>query len=448
MTAATLSLPQVGREQPLPPGPRMPRALHTLAWIKRPLPFLEGARAKYGDTFTIHVGRETFVIVSDPIDVKQIFLGDPAIYHAGKANIILLPFLGDHSLLLLDGDQHMRQRRLLLPSFHGEKMRANVALMREIAAREVASWPTGEPFAVHPRMQRLTLEVIVRVVFGVDEDSPHVDELRRQLANLVNTLTQPWAMRKVLIHGPVQAHRRRVFGELLDPIDRIIARVIDERRRRGDAAERDDVLSTMLQARHEDGSPMGDQELRDELVTLLVAGHETTATALAWALERLTRHREALERLYDDSDERHEEFVDGVIRETLRLRPVIPLVGRMLQQPQRIAGWDLPAGTRVAPSVYLVHRRSDVYPDPAAFKPERWLGVRPNPYTFLPFGGGVRRCLGASFAETEMRAVLGAIVDTVRLRAERPEKDERVARRAITLVPREGARVIATRTAA
>lgn len=432
---------------PLPPGPRMPAALQTLAWLKRPLPFLERARAKYGDAFTMRIGRETLVALTDPIDIKQVFTGDASVYYAGKANIILLPFLGSNSLLLLDGDAHMSQRRLILPSFHGERMRANVGLMEEIAAREVAAWPVGEPFAVHPRMQALTLEVIVRVVFGVDEDSPHVAELRRQLSTLVNALTKSSAMVKVLLHGPVNAHRRRVFRTLLDPADAVIARVIAERRARDDLSERDDVLSTLLLARHEDGTPMDDQELRDELVTLLVAGHETTATALSWALERLTRHPDALARLYDDGDDAHDEYVDAVIRETLRLRPVIPFVGRVLQEAQRIAGYDFPAGTRVAPSIYLVHRRPDLYPDPAAFKPDRWMGVRPNPYQFLPFGGGIRRCPGASFAETEMRAVLGAIVSTVRLRPAEA-KSEHVTRRAITLVPSEGARIVATRAAA
>jgi cytochrome P450 len=231
---------------------------------------------------------------------------------------------------------------------------------------------------------------------------------------------------------------------VLDPVDEIIAAVIADQRRRDDLADRDDVLSMLLLARHEDGSPMDDVELRDELVTLLVAGHETTATALAWALERLTRHPAALERLTEEVRAGGgDEYVDGVIRETLRLRPVIPFVGRVLQEPQTIAGWELPAGARVAPSIHLMHRRPDIYPDPTAFRPERWLGVRPNPYTFLPFGGGIRRCLGASFAETEMRAVLRAIVGSVQLRPAAPE-NERVGRRVITLVPARGAEIIAT----
>jgi cytochrome P450 family 135 len=443
-TATTAPPPRLTRRPSLPPGPRMPRALQTLGWLSRPFQFVERARAKYGDTFTMEIGRDTFVVLSDPADVKQVFTGDPAVFHAGAANIILLPFLGHKSVLLLDGAQHLGQRRLLLPPFHGEKMRRHVELMEEIAAREVASWPRGVPFAAHPRMQGVTLEVIMRIVFGVDEGDPKLAELRTRLRRFLGSTANPREMRKLLLYGPEKADRRRIYAHVLDPVDEIIAAVIADQRRRDDLADRDDVLSMLLLARHEDGTPMDDVELRDELVTLLVAGHETTATALAWSLERLTRHPAALARLTEEVRAGGgDEYVDGVIREALRLRPVIPFVGRVLQEPQTIAGWDLPPGTRVAPSIHLVHRRPDVYPDPAAFRPERWLGVRPNPYTFLPFGGGIRRCLGASFAETEMRAVLRAIVATVDLQPAAPAS-ERVGRRVITLVPARGAEIIAS----
>jgi cytochrome P450 family 135 len=427
----------------LPAGSRMPRALQTAAWISRPLPFIERARAAYGDVFTMRIGRETFVVLADPEAVKQVFTGDPAIYHAGEANVILLPFLGSKSVLLLDDAAHLSQRRLLLPPFHGEKMRRHVGLMREIAEREVARWPRGVPFEAQPRMQAVTLEVIMRVVFGVEQDDPLLATLRDRLRTLLASTVSPRELRRLLFYGPERAARRRIFARVLDPVDAIIAQIIDGHRRRDDLADRDDVLSMLLLARHEDGTPMDATELRDELVTLLVAGHETTATALAWALERLTRHPGALDRLTEEVRAGGEEYVDAVIRETLRLRPVIPFVGRRLTEPQTIAGHDLPAGARVAPSIHLVHRRADLYPEPAAFRPERWLGVRPNPYAFLPFGGGVRRCLGASFAETEMRAVLAAVVGQVRLRPARPES-ERVGRRVVTLVPARGAEIIAT----
>ena len=445
MEAATVaSPPRLARRAPLPPGPRMPRAMQTLGWLSRPFQFVERARAKYGDTFTMHIARDTFVVLSDPADVKQVFTGDPSIYHAGVSNIILLPFLGHKSVLLLDGAQHMSQRKLLLPPFHGEKMRRHVDLMTEIAEREVAAWPRGVPFAVHPHMQTVTLEVIMRIVFGVDDGDPRLAELRQRLRTFLEASASGRELRKLLLVGPEKADRRRIFAHVLDPVDEIIAQVIADRRQLDDLEDRDDVLSMLLLARHEDGTPMDGVELRDELVTLLVAGHETTATALAWALERLTRHPAALERLTEEVRAGEgDEYVDGVIRETLRLRPVIPFVGRKLSEPQTIGAWDIPAGARVAPSIHLMHRREDIYPEAAAFRPERWLGERPNPYTFLPFGGGVRRCLGASFAETEMRAVLGAIVRSVRLAPARPES-EKVGRRVITLVPGRGAEIIAT----
>lgn len=444
MEATTAPLPRVSRRAPLPPSPRMPRAVQTLGWLRRPFPFIERARASLGDTFTIHIARDAFVVLSDPADVKQVFTGDPSVYLAGVSNDILLPFLGHKSVLLLDGAAHMSQRRLLLPPFHGEKMRRHVDLMREIAEREVAQWPRGVPFQAHPHMQAVTLEVIMRIVFGVDEGDPQLAELRARLRTLLEATVAPGELRKLLFYGPQKADKKRIYGHVLDPVDETIAQIVAQRRTRDDLEERDDVLSMLLLARHEDGSPMDGTELRDELVTLLVAGHETTATALAWALERLTRHPQALERLTEEvRADAGDEYVDGVIRETLRLRPVIPFVGRKLSAPQTIGGWDLPAGVRVAPSIHLMHRREDVYPDAAAFRPERWLGVRPNPYTFLPFGGGVRRCLGAAFAETEMRAVLAAIVRGVRVQAARPES-EKVGRRVITLVPGRGAEIIAT----
>ncbi|WP_445148245.1 cytochrome P450 [Baekduia sp. Peel2402] len=444
MEASTAPLPRVAKRAPLPPGPRMPRAMQTIGWLSRPFQFVERARANYGDTFTMHIARDTFVVLSDPADVKQVFTGDPSVFHAGVSNIILLPFLGHKSVLLLDGAAHMSQRKLLLPPFHGEKMRRHVDLMREIAAQEIAQWPRGVPFQAHPHMQKVTLEVIMRIVFGVDEGDPRLAELRGRLRTLLESTVSTKQLRKLLVLGPERADKRRIFGPVLDPVDETIAAIIADRRTHDDLEDRDDVLSMLLLARHEDGSPMDAVELRDELVTLLVAGHETTATALAWALERLVRHPAMLERLTDEvrADE-GDEYVDGVIRETLRLRPVIPFVGRKLSEPQTIGGWDLPAGARVAPSIHLVHRREDIYPEAAAFRPERWLGTRPNPYTFLPFGGGVRRCLGAAFAETEMRAVLAEVVRNVRLAPARPES-EKVGRRVITLVPGRGAEIIAT----
>jgi cytochrome P450 len=427
---------------PLPPGPRLPAPLQNLGWFARPYPFVERARRRYGDTWTMRIVGQTFVVLSRPEDVKQVFTGDPAIFHAGEGNVILLPFLGHQSVLLLDDGAHMRERKLLLPPFHGERMRRHVELMREVAEREVARWPKGVPFAVHPHMQDVTLEIIMRVVFGVAEGDARLAVLRDRLSTFLHTISSGRQMMRLLAYGPIRADRRRIFARVLDPVHAVIAQIIAARRGAADLEQRDDVLSLLLLARDEDGAPMTDEELRDELMTLLVAGHETTATALSWALERLTRHPETLARLTEEVRTGDDAYVDAVIRETMRLRPVLPFVVRRLTQPQTVGGWDLPAGANVAPSIHLIHRREELYPEPAAFRPERWLGVRPGPYTYFPFGGGVRRCLGASFAEFEMRAVLQAIVETVDLRPARPE-DEGVGRRVITLVPARGGEVIA-----
>src|SRR3954452_12312702 len=238
MTATTAPLPRLARRTALPAGPRMPRAVQTIGWLSRPFQFVERARASYGDTFTMHIARDTFVVLSDPADVKQVFTGDPAIYHAGVSNIILLPFLGSKSVLLLDGAAHMRQRRLLLPPFHGEKMRRHVDLMAEIAEREVASWPRGVPFKAHPHMQKVTLEVIMRIVFGVDEGDPRLAELRTRLRRFLGSTASPREMRKLLFHGPEKAEQRRIYADVLDPVDEIIAAVIADHRDRDDLAER------------------------------------------------------------------------------------------------------------------------------------------------------------------------------------------------------------------
>lgn len=426
----------------LPPGPAAPRAWQTAGWVLRPYGTMDRAHQQFGDRFTLRFGAATFVVLADPADVKEVFTGDPGVFHAGKGNVILLPFLGEKSILLLDDAEHLSQRKLLLPPFHGDRMRAHVPLMEEVAAREVASWPTGEPFKLQPRMAKLTLEVILRIVFGVDEGSALFAQARTELAKVLDAGAELRRMLKLITLGPERVHRERMFADIFDPVDRVIASLIEEHRARPDLADRDDILSMLLLARHEDGAPMSDQELHDELLTLLIAGHETTATALSWAIERLVRHPEQMARLTESLAAGETEYVDAVIRETLRLRPVLPFAVRELTEDTVVGGWSYPAGTWLAPSIHLVQRRPDLYPDPHAFQPERWLGVRPNPYEYFPFGGGVRRCIGAAFAETEMRAVLAAIVSKVQLSPVRPES-ERVRRRVITLVPAHGTEIIA-----
>jgi cytochrome P450 len=391
--------------------------------------------------FTLKIVHEgTWVMVSDPEAVKQVFTGDPRVFHAGEGNRILEPALGPNSVLVLDERPHISQRRLLLPSFHGERMQGYRQTMAEIAAREIASWPTGVAHGVRPRMQAITLDIILSTVFGVGEGE-RTAELRDALRRFLDLTTNPRVLLPVLLIGPHRATRMRWFRRRIESVDRLIYREIGERRRSEDLEQRDDILSLLVAARHEDGSPMSDEEMRDELLTLLVAGHETTATALAWAVERLARHPDKLSRLREEVEAGESRYLTATIQETLRLRPVISIVLRHLTEPVQIGGYELPAGVSVAPSIYLVHANPEVYPDPGRFLPERFLDNPPGTYTWIPFGGGVRRCLGASFAQFEMAVVLEELVKRHRIRPSRPDP-ERVFRRAITETPRRNAEVI------
>jgi cytochrome P450 len=421
----------------------MPRAAQTIGWIARTGPFLERCHERYGDVFSVRIAHEgTWVMLADPEHVRQVFTGDPKVFHAGEANAILRPVVGDNSVLLLDEQQHLAQRKLLLPPFHGERMQRYGELMREVADQEIANWPHGEPLQLWPRMQAVTLEVIMRAVFGMEEGA-RLDELRQCLRTTLDWTTRPSQMAALALLGPERLERMPGFRDRYADVDALLYKEIRARRADEDLDERDDIMSLLLQARHEDGSPMSDEELRDELVTLLVAGHETTATALAWGIERLVRHPDKLERLREEALAGGDEYVDAVAKETLRLRPVIPIVVRRVTEPVEIGGFTIPAGWKVGPCIYLMHRHASVYdPDPTAFRPERFLEKPAGTYTWIPFGGGIRRCIGASFAVFEMKTVLSAIARTVDLSAVRPE-GEHVVRRAITLTPNRGAEVIA-----
>jgi cytochrome P450 family 135 len=426
----------------LPAGPRMPAALQTAIWVRRAQWLLGQCAARFGDVFRLQIAREgTWIILSDPEHVKQVFTGDPEVFHAGEGNRILLPLLGEHSLLLLDEDAHMEQRKLLLPPLHGQRMQRYGQLMSDIAAAEIERWPSGVTYPVRPRMQAITLEIILRTVFGL-EQGERLEALRVELRSLLDTLTRPHMFLFPVLMGPERLASFAPFRRLHDRVDELIYAEIGERRRAPDLDRRDDILSMLLEARHEsDGSPMNDREIRDELLTLLVAGHETTATALSWAVERLIRHPEKLSRLAEEVQVGQREYLEAVVTETLRLRPVISLVARFLRAPVEIGGWELPAGVTVAPSIYLVHRRPDVYPNPERFEPERFLERSPGTYTWIPFGGGVRRCIGGSFAHFEMQVVLTELVKRRSLRPARPAS-ERVFRRAITETPRHDAEVV------
>jgi cytochrome P450 len=420
----------------------MPSGVQTGIWVRRAQWFLGQCAARFGDVFRIRIAREgTWIVLSNPEHIKQVFTGDPKVFHAGEGNRILLPVLGEHSLLLLDEEPHMEQRKLLLPSLHGKRMQSYAELMTEIAADEIDRWPSGEPYPLRPRMQAITLEIILRAVFGL-EQGERLETLRVELRRLLDILTRPEMFLMPVLLGPERLAHFGPFKRLHERVDELIYAQIAERRRAPDLDRRQDILSMLVAARHEsDGSPMTDKEIRDELVTLLVAGHETTATALSWAVERLTRHPDKLARLTEEVRVGEKEYLEAVVTETLRLRPVISLVARYLRAPVEIGGWQLPAGVTVAPSIYLVHRRPDVYPNPERFEPERFLDGAPGTYTWIPFGGGVRRCIGGSFAHFEMQVVLAELVKRWSLAPARPEP-ERVFRRAITETPRHDAEVV------
>jgi cytochrome P450 family 135 len=427
----------------LPPGPRTPGALNAVSFTRDPVNFLERQWRRYGDAFSINFpGFGRMAYFADPAHVKELFTGDARTFHAGEANgRVLEPALGTYSLLTLDESEHMRQRKLLLPAFHGERVRRYGELIAEIAAREVATWPLRTPFALRPRMQAVTLDVILRAVFGVRGEE-RLQRFRTTLPQLTEAsgvvMWLPFLRRNL---GPWSPWMR--FLRIRRAVDELVYDEIRRRRAELDAAERDDVLSMMLEARHEDGSAMSDQELRDELITLLTAGHETSATALAWAFERLVRTPAALERLQSEVEGDDDRYLDAVIKETLRVRPVVIDVARVVKRDVQVGAWRIPAGKIVVPAIALVQRRPDLYPDPLAFRPERFLASDEDlpSYSWIPFGGGVRRCIGAAFAQFEIKVVLRTVLAEARLEAADPAP-ERQRSRHVTLVPEHDATVV------
>ncbi|HWM55557.1 MAG TPA: cytochrome P450 [Solirubrobacterales bacterium] len=428
-----------------PPGSRAPALVQGLRYVRDPLGFLSGLQRRYGDVFSVafpYFGR--VVYVASPELVKAVFTGSPDQFHAGEANATVLePALGPNSVLTLDEGPHMRQRKLLLPPFHGERIGHYGELMREITLREMESWPVGEPFALRPHTQRITLAVIMRAVFGVHDEErlARFERLIDDFSQRVNLITSFPALRRDL--GRWSPWSR--FLRSREALDEFIYEEIAIRR--AEAAgegEGDDVLSLLLQARHDDGSPMSDEELRDELVTVLGAGHETTATALAWAMERLLRTPRALQRLRESIAAGEDDYLAATAKETLRARPVILDVARKLTAPAEIGGYQLAAGTFVMPAIAALHYREDLFPQPQEFRPERFLDGKADNYAWIPFGGGVRRCIGAAFAEYEMKVILRAILERADLEAPDP-KPERVKVRNITLAPGKGAQVTLTR---
>lgn len=424
-----------------PPGPKGPAALQMLSYARDPLGWLIGLQRRYGDVFTVsfpYFGRAVYV--ASPELVKSIFTGSPSLFHAGEANATVLePALGPHSVLTLDDEPHMRQRKLLLPPFHGESVHRYGELIREVTVKEMQSWPLGEAFSLRPHTQRITLAVIMRAVFGVHDDQrlARFERLIDTFSQRVNLITALPPLRRNLGRWSPWAR----FLRSREALDEFIYEEISLRRAEVAAGEQhDDVLSLLLEARYDDGAPMSDAELRDELVTVLGAGHETTATGLAWAMERLLRNRPVLDRLRESLAAGEEEYLGATVKETLRARPVIIDVARRLTAPAEIGGYELQEGSFAMAAIAALHYREDLFPRPYEFRPERFIDEKADNYAWIPFGGGVRRCIGATFAEYEMRIILREFVERAELSAPDP-KPEKAKVRNITLAPGQGTRV-------
>ncbi|MFL5891726.1 MAG: cytochrome P450 [Solirubrobacterales bacterium] len=426
----------LGKSTSLPPGPRAPATVNTARLIQRPLESLLGWHRRYGDLFTVRYPIfGTGVYVADPDAVRELLTGDQSDLHAGEANAPLSPALGPNSVLVLDGPEHLRQRRLLLPPFQGSAIKQFRDVIRDVAEAEVARWGSGTEIVLRDRMRALTFEVICRAVFGVTEPD-RVERLRAALAAVIDAGAMfflPGPFRRDF--GPWSPWGR--FQRRLAAADRLIYEEIARRRSQPDLEERTDVLSLLLRARDEDGRAMSDPELRDELMTMLAAGHETTATALAFAFDLLLRNPRALGRLREELDAGDDAYLEATVTESLRLRPVIDAAERTLVKPRTVAGWELPAGIRVYPAIVVIHRREDLYPAADEFRPERFVDGNAESYSWLPFGGGIRRCVGAALAQAEMAEVIRVVLSRVELEPGRPKADP-VVMRGITLVPRHG----------
>jgi cytochrome P450 len=427
----------------LPPGPQMASTLQAVAWARRPLPFLERCQKHFGDTFTIRVKHAgTWVILADPEDVKKVFTADHAVLGVGLANSILGPLLGPRSVMLLEEPEHVRRRKLMLPPFHGERMKGYSEMMADVTRREMSGWPIGQPFELWPRMQEITLEAIMRVVFGPVE-TDRLRRLRHLLRKLTNWMNDPRRLNLLAAAGPARFAGNSDYREMMDPVEDAVLEEVRRRQRDPGCTDGTDIAAMLGEAYYEDGSPMTEQDLRDELVTLLTDG--PTSSLLSWSFERLLRHPEKYARLRAEVKAGQDEaYLDAVVKETMRLCPAAPIVVRKLLAPMELGGYMIPAGTTVAPCVHLVHRREDIYPEPLRFRPERFLEQPAGTYTWIPFGGGVRRCLAASYAQLLMKQVMSTVVSEVELRPADP-RSERARKSAIAFVPHRHARVIAKR---
>ncbi len=417
----------------LPPGPRLPSAVQAMLMLRCGPRYIGACKRRYGSTFTLRVtGMGTIVYVTDPADIKTVFAGDPRIFHAGEANSMLKGLLGDTSVLVVDDDLHRERRRVMLAPFARDAVAGQAAVMAQVAADNIDAWPVGQTFAAAPKMAEITLEIILRTVIGAS-DPQRLRALREVMPRVLRV--GPWET--LALANPDLLGRRpwRAVRDAIDSADALLHAEIADRRSDPDLAHRTDALSMLVRA-----GGMSEQELRDQLMTLLVAGHDTTATGLSWALERLTRHPAVLARAVRAAREGDEEYLDAVAKETLRIRPVVFDVGRVLKEPVELAGHRLPAGVIVIPGMVLVHADSQVYPRADRFDPDRMIGVTLSPSSYLPFGGGNRRCLGATFAMVEFRVVLGEILRRVELVPTR-KRGERRRLKHVIFVPHRGARI-------
>ncbi len=428
----------------MPPGPKAPAAIQTARWVREPIPFMERCRERYGPRFTMRLMfGPPMVNLTDPDEIKQVFAAPPDVLEPGKGGKVLEAVMGARSVLVLDGDDHLRQRRLMLPAFHGERMAALTGVLEDVSAREIATWPRDEPMQLHARLQGLTLEVILRAVFGL-EPGARLDTLRAVLTDYLEEASRPHNMLPALQRdlGP-----RSPWGRFVRIRARALGLISEEitRRRAAGDADHGDVLAMLLGATEEDGTPMPDVDIRDELMTLLVAGHETTASQLAWTCERLVRSPAVLARLQTAVDTRDDRYLLATIQEALRCRPVLLFAQpRHVTKPITVGGFDYQPGCALTANVHLVHHDPSIYPDPYTFRPERFLQEGPGTFTWLPFGGGRRRCIGQAFAMLEMRVVLAALLAGADLAAAPGEgaQDEPRLRRHITVSPARGARVV------
>ena len=445
--SAAVGFPEVTLEDSdagisLPPGPRRPATIQTAQWVYRPTEFMEGCRAAFGPVFTARLGPlRNAIFLSDPAYVKSVLTGDPDLLSTGDINGIFRPIIGPHSILILDGARHLEQRRLLLPPFHGESLRRYEEVMREVTESEIESWPTGRRIPILPRMHAISIEILLRAVLGIRDD-----QRRERLRDLLPRFLELSQSSSVFMPFLRTNLGRRSWGRLMSAIEDLDAELYDEIRLRRAAANghgaSDDVLSLLVASSHQDGSPLSDEELRDELITLLVAGYETTSGALALGIEEIARHPEVMEGLQGNREVDPDHYAEATVREALRIKPVLPIVGRKLRRPARLGPYALPRGAVLIPCAYLLHRETAMYPDPEEFRPERFLGPAPGSYSWIPFGGGIRRCVGASFALLQMQTVLKLMFG--KLDVQPGGRPEPVRRRSVSVAPARGGQVIVT----